>query len=160
MDQVNILKMVRSVEDQEEVKNTISSLLENLYKTGVNKTTQSKSEYEKKITEEILSDLNRKNIKEASDIENYLNSLLESLKNLPTVKITIAVSPNNHLLDMLKSWAEENLGKNTVFDIDTDSDILGGVILSTKKGLYKDFSLSKKLNDVFAEKRKEIFFQT
>src|SRR3972149_1756155 len=107
MDQVNILKMVRSVEDQEEVKNTISSLLENLYKTGVNKTTQSKSEYEKKITEEILSDLN---------------------------------------------------GKNTVFDIDTDSDILGGVILSTKKGLYKDFSLSKKLNDVFAEKRKEIFF--
>ena len=56
---------------------------------------------------------------------------------------------------MLKSWAEENLGKYTVFDIDTDPDILGGVILSTKKGLYKDLSLSKKLNDVFAEKRKE-----
>lgn len=160
MDQVNILRLIRSVDDQEEVKTAVSVLLENLYKTGVNRNLGYKNEYQKKIIDEIISDLNRKNIKETPDIENYLNSFLDSLKNMSTVKITIAVSPNNHLLEMLKDWSEKNMEENTIFDIETDPDILGGVILSTNKGLYKDFSLLKKLDDVFVKSRKEIFSQT
>ena len=156
----NILKLVRSCDEQGELENIIASLHKNLYITGIQRGLDNyRTDFEKTAYEIIFSDINSKDIRDNSDIEKYLDVLLDTVKNLNKIKITIAISPNNHLLDALASWTEKNMRQKYIFDIEVDPQILGGAIISSKKGVYKDFSLSRKINDIFTIHKKEIFSQ-
>ena len=88
-------------------------------------------------------------------IKEYLIGLREQLQKFKVLKLSIAFEPREFTIDNLLAWVLKNLGFGIVLDIKTDKTILAGTIIEFE-GKYKDLSLKKKLEEVFASKREEI----
>lgn len=155
MDHTNILNLVRTTYEVEDLKTITTSLLNNIYKEGLSYKTN--TPYQKYITLKIIEDLEFKNIKnDISKTEAYLKSLNNDLKKIDTIKITIAIKPTTKLLEKLNYWVSKNTKKKTIFDITIEPKILGGAIISDKKGVYRDFSLQRKIDATFQNHQEEI----
>jgi F0F1-type ATP synthase delta subunit len=50
----------------------------------------------------------------------------------------------------------KNLSENVIFDFEVDPKILGGAIITNKKGSYSDLSLLKKINDLFQNQKDQL----
>lgn len=158
MDHTNILKLIRITSEQSELINLIETLLENNFKEkpGLNDKIIN-SDLTKKLYNVVSEALISHNIAgDKKETEKFLDSLLSETRNLDKVKITIAFAPNDGVIEYLSKWAKANFSGNIIFDISVDPQILGGAIIANDKGEYADFSLSKKLTDLFLNQKEQI----
>lgn len=88
---------------------------------------------------------------EVSEIQKILSDLIEKVKNLENIKITLAINPTDKIIKAMRSYFENKF----ILDIEVDPRILGGIIYISN-GQYHDASLLKRLNDHFNMKREEI----
>lgn len=157
MDHSNILNFVRTTSEQEELKDIATSLLGNIYKKSFDYRKASINPYQKFIASKIIQDLESQKITtDKTKTEKYLKALIDDSNKLSTIKITIAIQPTAKLLEKLGYWTPKNTKSKTIFDIKVDPKILGGAIISDKKGVYRDFSLLKKIDNTFQTQNKEI----
>jgi len=157
MEYLNILNLVRTTNEQEELKTSVASLQSNLYKKSLELDKSSQSQYQQFITQEIIKDLKRLRIdSNKSKMEDYFKSLLVELKNLDTTKIVIAIKPTPKLLDKLNEWIIKTNKQKVIFDIEVDPKILGGAKISNEKGQYIDISLVKSIDDTLLNGKKDI----
>lgn len=155
-----ILKVLRTKSEQRELINLIDNLLANDLANDLafNSTNSvSKSPIETALSSTLGSFVNQsEKSKNKKEIETFLTSLRISVMKLEILKITLPFDPNEKTISKLKIWALENLPANTIYDINTDPDILGGAIIISNKGNYSDFTLSKKIDSLFLTKRDEL----
>lgn len=158
MDQTNILTIVKTTKDQNELINLIEKLIENNFKKSFAPNDEIlNSGTTRKLWEAISTSLISGNISEdQKEREKFLDSLLSKVRALNKLKITLAIEPNNRLLEHLRDWMDKNLSENTILDITVDSQILGGAIIVSGNGDYADFSLFKRINDLFLTRKQEI----
>ena len=71
--------------------------------------------------------------------------------NYKIISITLAFEPSETTIGNIYSWVMEKLGTEYILDIDIDKTIMAGAIISFN-GSYKDFTVKKNLEEVFADK--------
>jgi|GEM_PF-1730495 len=82
----------------------------------------------------------------------FLEKLHQQISSFSVFQLTIAFDPNDSTLDVLSLWVKTNISPLTVLDVVCNPHILGGAIISYK-GIYKDFSLKRKLDELFNKKK-------
>ena len=155
MDNSSILKLIRTTEEKEESINLIESLLENNYKNRLTAEFESSSPFLRNLWNYISSKI-AKFEGNRLEIEKYLNSVLVKIQDQKTLKITLAIKPSEKLVDTITNWAQKNLSEEIIFDIEVDPRIIGGAIIISNKGEFADFSLLKKIDNIFSSKKAEI----
>lgn len=154
----DISKDIRTIKEAEEFCSEASFVLNNIYNVGNNNVNQILSKHSSEKTAGIIKRILADNKVLPSDFascEKILNEMIEQIKKMKIVRLTLAIQPSDDLLDRISQWVNENLGKNNLIEIDKDEQILGGAILSID-GKYKDFSLKKSLSDIFQTKKAEL----
>ena len=152
----DLLSNIETVDQAREFISEIDMLLDSLFKTqngfeeGLNAISASHSQM---LKEALL----KNNIQASSPsiISEYLHALKEEIRKLKTIKLALAFEPRQHTIDNLFTWVSQNLGSGIILDIKLDKTILGGTIVELE-GKYQDFSLKKKLEELFGRKREEI----
>lgn len=142
---------------KEEAKRAISEI-ELLLKSFSKPTPSSLEEGIKKIVSERLADFFIKSLKPLSGTRKqteYLEDLLQKISSLPALSLTIAFEPTEESIDVFSSWAKSNIDSNVLLDIHFDTVLVGGAIVEYE-GMYRDYSLKKKIEEMFAQKREEV----
>lgn len=154
MDESKVLKLIRTSGEKEELINLIEKLVEETYKDKFDETSEYSSDLGKKIWDEISLEISSRGISNnRREIEKYLNTLLEKIRTINSLKLTLAISPSEELITALSKWVEKNLSEKIIFDIKVDPKIIGGAIITSDKGEFADFSLLKKINLIFKAKK-------
>jgi hypothetical protein len=135
----------------------LNSLSENLYKTDRSLDNFLKRNESDPFAKKVLSEFppNWINLPDKSTIEEKISELKKRIEILPTIGLTIAVHPNEELLKNLENWAAANFAEKVIFDIRVNPEIVGGAIV-VRNGSYSDFSISKRIEEVFSTHRDEI----
>lgn len=155
MNYFKFLKLIRTRYEQTTLINLIEDMIQGMYKKK-NKS-EALSPLETLLTNEIIKIMQVQNIhKNKIKTEKFLNSLLASVKDLPSLKISIAIEPDQKLIDSIKSWSEKNNLEGTIFEFTIDPKILGGAIIVNSKGTYADYSLLKRIDDLFLNQKQTI----
>ena len=78
----------------------------------------------------------------------FIEELKAVVMSLPEISITVAVEPNQSMITAISSWFTAHLKKPMVLDITINKNLIGGAILGYQ-GIYKDFSVKKKLDEKY-----------
>lgn len=152
MNYSDFLKLIRTREEQNELISLIDNLIQNLYKSK-NKP-EILSPFKTLLANGIIKIMKAQNIYEnKSKTEKFLNSLLTSVKDLPVLKISIAIEPDQKMITSVKKWAENNKLDSTIFEFTIDPKILGGAVIINPNGDYADYSLLKRIDDLFINQK-------
>lgn len=151
-----ILKYVRTAEERNELIELIEELLENNFRRDQEPLPG--SPFSKNATDAIYAQMNSLGISDSrEDIEKFLEKILEGVKKLPELRISIAISPTENLKNNLKDWAMNNGMENVLFNIEVKSEIVAGAIIMSPEGEYGNYSLSSQLDKYFSQNRQEVF---
>ena len=153
----DILRSVKTTEHARDLLSEIDILLESLFKTdskAFEKALNSISAVSSQMLKEIFI-RNYGSFENKAMIKECLIGLKEEMQKLKILKISLALEVSENLIDNLFNWVLKNLKAGIILNINTDKSIIGGAIIEFE-GRYKDFSLKKALEEVFATKRAEI----
>ncbi len=89
---------------------------------------------------------NNIDVSNSSSVQAFLQELSKQVETLPVVTIQIAFSPKERTLNAIYNWFLYQLKKQVLLDIQVDPRLIGSATLSYK-GNFKDYSLSKKLQE-------------
>ncbi len=155
MDGDFLLNYIMSSQQKNDLINLVEQLLEDIFKKATRPTPT--TSFEKKALEMIYFEIEKRQIgTNAVEMEKFLHQILTSTKALPELKLSIAVSPTEEILERLKDWAKNNNMGNIVFDIDVKPEIIAGAVIITGEGKYIKYSLSDMLDNYFIAKRQEL----
>ena len=70
------------------------------------------------------------------------------------LRLTLAYAPSEGSIEAISSFVQGLLGEEVLLELGQDAGILGGALIEFG-GFYKDCSLKKRIDDVFARKREE-----
>ena len=90
------------------------------------------------IRESTLREYDLRKIKDP-DLTKLLNDWKSELEALKVLKLSLAFEPNEMILQKLWSWANQNISKNIILDIESDPSLVAGAIV-TWNGHYRDYS--------------------
>lgn len=150
-----ISKDIRTVQEANNFCAEIDSLLESFYQVGNKNLDELLSSSTGNSTSILIKKILSDNNILSSDFvscEKLLSQVRNGVKKMKVVRITLAIDPTDEIISHISDWINRNLEANTLIDIDKDESILGGAVLSIN-GNYKDFSLKKILEEVFAKKK-------
>jgi F0F1-type ATP synthase delta subunit len=87
-------------------------------------------------------------IKDAHILYKFLHGIKDIVTHLPTVVLSLAFTPTPRFLDRISGWLFENFKEPILLDLVIDQELAGGAVVAFK-GLYKDYSLRKRLETLF-----------
>ena len=150
-----IFKHIRTADERNELIELIEELIENNFRRDQEPLPG--SPFSKNATDAIYVQMNSLGISNSrEDIEKFLEKILEGVKKLPELRISIAISPTENLKKNLKDWANNNDMSNVIFNIEVKSEIVAGAIIMSPEGEYGNYSLSSQLDKYFVEQRQEV----
>ena len=144
----NILSTIKTVEDRNRLYSEIEVVSAAIYKEGELMKVLS-SQVSRTLAEHIGNETS------TEALSRKISDLKKSLDGLVVVKLTLAFEPSTSTIDKILAFLRQNLGEKTILEVKFESKILGGVIFEFK-GLYKDYTLKSRLEEVFRTKREEI----
>jgi F0F1-type ATP synthase delta subunit len=134
-----ILRMVRTRQDQVKLLEQLGQLDQSQYKTG----DQGFDYALKSVVSLELAGIISEMLKEGISIKDLLQKIIDAVKNLQTLKLTIAVNPSEKMIDEIHHWMDQNLPAGIILEIEVDKKIIGGAKISWG-GKYGDFSAISK----------------
>ena len=154
----NLITSLKTKDDLDRLSSEIDSLLASVFETGnhsFENTLESISvKTTKKITEAIKK--NNMDIADKELIKSFLETLKKLLGKFKTIRLIIAFEPKEETIENIHNWVSSNLGEGYILDIETNKGLLGGAIVMSSNGEYRDFSLKKTLEETFENKKEEI----
>ncbi len=88
-------------------------------------------------------------------IKRQINVLLDKFRTCKSIKLILAFRPNEETISFFSDWIKKNVKADLLIDLQFDKSIVGGAQLIAN-GMYKDYSVKKKLADRFQIQREEI----
>lgn len=146
-----IFELLKNEADRVELISTLELLNEDLFK--VNTLLEIKNPRFNKAIEAIFPK-NWEEIEDKTQIQKIILDLIEKVKSIRTVTITLAFHPSQEFTRRIASILS-NPDEQVILQISVKPEIIGGIIL-TLDGKYIDLSLEKKLEDAFVNHRDEI----
>ena len=154
----NLITSLKTKDDLDRLSSEIDSLLASVFETGnhsFENTLESISiKTAKKITDAIKK--NNMDIADKELIKSFLETLKKLLGKFKTIRLIIAFEPKEETIENIHNWVSSNLGEGYILDIETNKGLLGGAIVMSSNGEYRDFSLKKTLEETFENKKEEI----
>lgn len=150
----DIISSVRTTQDLNQIDSEIDSLLISIFETRNSFDNAIKLisvDSAKKIKEALAK--NGLDITNKELVRNFLTGLKDILGKLKTIRIIIAFEPSDLTIENIHNWVLSNLGQGYILSIETDRAILGGTIIVSSNGQYRDFTVKKSLEDAFSAKR-------
>ena len=145
------LSLIKTKKHAEEVIGKIDELKQSLYnkRVDLDKKMGELFSYEMKEKMKAYSLQQQVNLNDPDSFGKFLTELRSYIKNLPVVTVVVASEQNEGLVDEASNWFMEAFGKNVLLDIQVGPALIGGakIIFNDKE---KDFSLLKKLNDMYS----------
>jgi len=153
----DFLTILKTENDKKEALFLLDDLLENLFKTDGSLSVFIKKSSQSPVAKSVISLLpdGWENPQDKDDLEKMIIKIKNTVQNLKTVNITVAVNPNETMLQSLNDWASKNFESKIIFDVTVNPEIIGGAII-VSGGTYHDFSLIKRLKDVMEAGKNEI----
>lgn len=151
-----IVSSLRTTKEKYELINLIEEIEENVFKKDP-KDYSTQSPFIIKMSKLIYSEINSKGLtNNRKSIESYLEKLIKITKEVPEMKLTLAIEPTQDLIMKIKDWTARNISREIVLDISVKKEILGGLILVSAEGKYINFSVQEQIDNYFTQKRQEI----
>ncbi len=88
--------------------------------------------------------------------KEFLLGLKRAIESVKVLKLTIAFQPDSHMVGLFSSLVRTELGAYILLDFASDRSIMGGAIISFQ-GVYKNFTLKKRIADVFEKDKEKIW---
>lgn len=105
----------------------------------------------------IFKDIQTSGLEPQGDLEQqrFLDSIIEYLKKLPVVSVTLAFEPTDSFVGKLKNEISTLCGSKVILDLVVNQYIMAGAIFEYK-GRRKEYILKDKLEGVIARLTSEI----
>lgn len=147
-----LLSSVRTTDERNLLLGELHMLEHSLYRTGPQGfdevlTNQVRAWVAGIIKDEINSGI--------SDKKQYLRELIEQLKSVRLLKITLGCDPSEGILQAISEWVSKNLGTGAVADVEVDESLLGGARVAYE-GKYSDQTLLMRWDQAWKDHRKEL----
>lgn len=153
----DLITSLKTVEEVDNLASEIDNLETSLFKSSkmsLDKAIESISIITGKKIMEIFSknnlDMNDKEL-----IRDFLETLKDLIKKFKVIKLILAFDPSLKTIQNIHEQVSEKLGIGYILDIEIDESVLGGAVIIFN-GKYKDFTLRKAIDEVFASKKEEI----
>lgn len=147
----NILSLLKTTENANNFISLIDTFIPALYmQNGLKTEDLMQKTFPSYLANEIRKNLSLEKIelKNREEIKKYLTELKGKIENTTTLSLTLAFDPTSAFITMIYRWVNENLAKDFLLLIKTDPKILGGIIIEFS-GLYRDYSLKKRIENIF-----------
>lgn len=154
----DIIASIKTTQDLHEISSEIDNLLTSIFETK----NQSFDNALKSISITASTKIKETLAKNGLDItnkeliQNFLIGLKELLRKFKTIRLVIAFEPSDLTIENIHNWVASNLGQGYILHIETDRAILGGAIVVSSNGQYRDFTVKKSLEETFSAKREQI----
>jgi len=89
------------------------------------------------------------------EIKRSIDSLVDKLHACKSLQLTIAFQPNDETIGYFSDWVKRNVKKDVLIDLRFDKAIVGGALIIAD-GVYKDYSVRKKLSNRFQIQKEDI----
>lgn len=149
---LDILSDIKTVSDLSLFLSSINDLASSLYelKGGTNeKISKYLSNQQKDKIIAYCRD-NQINIEDPISLQKFLFSLSDELKTVPQITLYLVSEPKDKVINQISEWIYLNLNKKILLNIQIDRKIIGGAVI-VYKGIYKDYSLNEKLDQMLSE---------
>lgn len=153
MDQ--ILNQLSTKSEADQLSSALDLMVDSLYNVKKNRM---ESVLKKSVPSEMNESFKKIFLDFGNDkekIRSFLTQLKTALQNLKVLKLTLAIEPSKDSIEKINNWVQLNIGSGIILDLYEDSKIMGGAIIEME-GIYKDYSLRKRLDEMFEKKRAEI----
>lgn len=138
----SILRGVRTRRDQVKLLMQLDELAAVVFKTGSDTWEKALGSTVSEDVAVIISNM----IKQGEEPQKILRKIIDAVKNLPVVKITLAVNPSIEMTDKITHWIGQNLSAEIILEIVVDESIVGGVKISYL-GNYGDYSIASRFEE-------------
>ncbi|GEM_PF-6760297 len=109
--------------------------------------TQEALPYQKKTYLVHLLTTHQIDTSDMSSVQEFLKQLIDLIRNLPVVTITVAIEPNEQTIGKILSWLRINVDKTIILETQVDSHLVGGITLGWQ-GKYADLSVKSKMDQI------------
>lgn len=152
------LSSIKTLEERKRLYSEISLVLDVLFRQQADLEKILDTKVSPQLRTYILSLLQGKPLDEAlrEKIAKTLAEIKNKAEGLQAITLTLAFEAQQSTIDKISSFARQTLGENIIIEINVEPNILGGAII-VFNGLYHDYSLKTKLEEVFKTKREELF---
>jgi F0F1-type ATP synthase delta subunit len=152
----DLLSNIRTAQEKNEAINLIEEILENIFKREP-KDYSNHSPFTKNMSEKIFAEIDNKKIRQdRKQMEAYLMPMLKEIKSMKEVKLTVAATPSEEIINNVKSWLSKNVSQSTVISFEVKPEIIGGVIMVSPSGKYINYALSEQIDKFFTDKKQAI----
>ncbi len=146
----DIIDVVKTSQDRVEFLSQLDVLSRVFYSHKKDITSALETEVSFKTREKLVWLARKNNI--SLDTVDIFNSFLETVKQtvvqIPEITLILAFAPTEQMISVISFWFTTSAKKAVVLDISVDKTLIGGTIIGLN-GMYKDFSLKRKLQDKF-----------
>lgn len=105
--------------------------------------------FEKKERISILCQKNNIDINDLNLMQKFLSNLKDHIKKLPIINLQIAYDAAEKNIIDISSWFTLNLKQKILINVTINKKLIGGAIIGYN-GIYKDYSLKKRLDEKYA----------
>lgn len=82
---------------------------------------------------------------------DFIETLTKAIRELPIMTLYLAFSPNEQYVKQLSALACRYGNQRVLLDIIVDKKLIGGAMIAWK-GVYKDYSLRKRVDEAYKDK--------
>lgn len=157
MDNIDtILSHIRIQAEAQELLTKLDAFGTTLYSTQTKSIENYFSHLPKPITDALHETFdNLLSTSNNTEAHHLISQLQDKMHALRILQLTIAFDPDDTTLTVFSSWAKNNIGNDVVLDIQINKTLVGGAII-VLDGQYRDYSVHKKLSQVFQIQKEEI----
>ncbi len=146
----SLIDLIKTTDDLGNLDQEIELLLQSLYHTDVYKFDDVLSKYVRvRVAQEISRLMLVNSITGRDARKAFLTETYKTISTLPILRLTLAFEPSESMINNISYWARSNLEEGIIIDLTLDRNLLGGALIM-HKGKFYDFSLKKRLEQVFA----------
>lgn len=152
----SILSHIRTQSEAQELLTQLDSFRTTFYSVKKIALQDYFSHLPKEIADSVYAALSDKTVADNKENLNaFVNQLQEKLHNCRTIQLTLAFHADDATVSLFSSWAKKNIGNDALLDLQTNNAVVGGTVI-VANGQYKDYSIRKKLTQVFQIQKDEL----
>ncbi len=128
MNQLDLSDFFKTRSQAQDFVGRLTSILDMIFENDFNfeKTASEQLGMQKKDKLIVLARNNSINIENTQQVKEFISLILTKISSTPVLTLTIAFEPNEQVLQTLSEWCMFNIGSHVIFDINIDTQILGG----------------------------------
>ena len=151
---IPLIRMIRTKEEKDILRDQITMLEATLFRPESEDFENIlKTKLPKHVAAAMRDILSQPQLKESpTAIKDFFQNVKDTVDVLPILKLSLAFSPSEDMIERLHEWIGKNLGIGVLLEISYDTLILGGARIIFQ-GRYKELTLSQMITDVLAKEK-------